>query len=59
MVKEMHKLDLAEIDELDEIDGDQQLKLIWCETHQKYEWHWLPRDTRNGGYWETTEPEAM
>jgi hypothetical protein len=55
----MHKLDLAEIDELDEIDGDQQLKLIWCETHQKYEWHWLPRDTRNGGYWETTEPEAM
>lgn len=39
-----HKLDLSEIDELDEISGDEQLALVWCDTHRKYEWHWLPRE---------------
>ncbi|WP_275183821.1 hypothetical protein [Bradyrhizobium sp. CSA112] len=38
-----HKLDPSDIDELDEIDEDDQLSLVWCETHQRYEWHWLPR----------------
>jgi hypothetical protein len=35
-----HDLDYAEIDDLDEISGDEQLALIWCGTHQKYEWHY-------------------
>lgn len=39
-----HKLDLGEIDELDEISGDEQLSRVWCETHKTYEWHWLPRE---------------
>ncbi len=39
-----HKLNLADIDERDEIDDGQQLSLVWCETHQKYEWHWLERN---------------
>jgi hypothetical protein len=37
-----HDLDLSEIDELDEIDGDQQLCLVWCDVHRCHEWHWLP-----------------
>ena len=32
-----HDLDYGEINELDEISGDYQLVLIWCETHQTYE----------------------
>ena len=39
-----HDLDHGEIDELDEIDGDQQLALIWCITHQRFEWHWIDRE---------------
>lgn len=39
-----HKLDPSQIDELDEIDDDQQLSLVWCETHQDWEWHWLDRE---------------
>jgi len=36
-----HKLDFWEIDEVDEISGDEQLVLIWCETHGRYENHWV------------------
>ena len=36
-----HDLDYGEIDALDEISGDYQLVLIWCETHQPYESHWI------------------
>jgi hypothetical protein len=32
------------IDELDEISGDEQLMLVWCATHETWEWHWLPID---------------
>lgn len=39
-----HEIDLAQVDQLDEISGDEQQALVWCETHQKYEWHWLSRD---------------
>lgn len=39
-----HELWCDEIDSLDEIDGDDQLALVWCEKHQKHEWHNLPRD---------------
>jgi hypothetical protein len=36
-------IDLNEgIDELDEIDGDEQLALVWCTTHRTWEWHWIP-----------------
>jgi hypothetical protein len=42
---EKHVLDEDEIDELDEISGDEQLSLVWCITHQKYEWHWLERSS--------------
>ncbi len=36
-----HDLDLSQIDELDEIDGDQQFASVWCDTHRKFEWHWI------------------
>jgi len=38
-----HELDYSEIDQEDETDGDEQLVLIWCDTHQAYEWHWIER----------------
>ncbi|WP_257786809.1 hypothetical protein [Tardibacter chloracetimidivorans] len=38
-----HRLDYSEIDELDEISGDEQLVLVWCETHRQFEWHWVDR----------------
>lgn len=41
-MKQTHNLDLDEVDDLDEISGDEQLSLVWCRTHKKYEWHWLP-----------------
>jgi hypothetical protein len=40
---EEHHVDPSDIDEGDEIDGDQQLCLVWCDTHQVYEWHWIDR----------------
>lgn len=36
---DVHDLDFTEIDELDEISGDEQLALIWCDTHETWEWH--------------------
>jgi hypothetical protein len=36
-----HYLDLSQIDDLDEADDGQQHCLVWCETHEAYEWHWL------------------
>jgi hypothetical protein len=36
-------LDYDLIDGLDEISGDEQLALIWCRTHRRYEWHWVDR----------------
>lgn len=45
-----HELDCSEIDSLDEIDEDCQLSLVWCDTHQKYEWHSIHMDyVRHGG----------
>ena len=42
--KARHTIDLDEgIDEVDEIDGDEQLALVWCTTHRAWEWHWIPR----------------
>lgn len=38
-----HDLDPDDIDSLDEIDDNQQLTLVWCRTHEIYEWHWMPR----------------
>lgn len=38
-----HILDPSQVDQLDEISGDEQLALVWCETHRKWEWHWLVR----------------
>lgn len=43
----MHDLDYSEIDDLDEISGDEQQALIWCRTHKKWEWHWIPREIAN------------
>lgn len=40
---DVHDLDFTEIDELDEISGDEQLALIWCDTHGTWEWHWVDR----------------
>ncbi|MEF2549988.1 hypothetical protein VQ042_01235 [Aurantimonas sp. A2-1-M11] len=36
-----HEIDPAQVDSLDEIDGNEQLALVWCETHEKWEWHWI------------------
>lgn len=41
--EDVHDLDFSEIDELDEISGDEQLALIWCDTHGTWEWHWIDR----------------
>lgn len=53
MMPDKHDLDegrIDQLDELDEISGGKQLQycLVWCNTHQKYEWHWLwrPRKPR-------------
>lgn len=40
-----HILDPSEVDEKDEISGDEQLMLVWCETCKKYEWHWMEIDS--------------
>ena len=37
----IHNIDYADIDEKDEISGDEQLCLIWCWTCKGYEWHWI------------------
>lgn len=34
-----HELWCWEVDSLDETDDESQLAYVWCETHQKYEWH--------------------
>ena len=39
-----HDLDYDQIDELDEISGNEQLTHIWCRTHRKFEWHWIDRN---------------
>lgn len=40
---ECHDLDYSLIDEVDEVDSDEQLVLVWCNTHQTWERHWIPR----------------
>jgi hypothetical protein len=39
-----HEVDPSQIDSLDEISGDEQQALVWCETHREWEWHWMDRD---------------
>ncbi|MBD9569051.1 hypothetical protein [Ensifer sp. ENS08] len=41
--KTTHRLDTSQVDQLDEISGDEQLALVWCETHRQWEWHWIDR----------------
>jgi hypothetical protein len=36
-----HQLDLTQVDQLDDRSGDEQLALVWCETHKTYEWHYV------------------
>lgn len=43
MGEEAHDLNLADVDAEDEISGDERPKLVWCNTHGRYEWHWVPR----------------
>jgi hypothetical protein len=43
---EEHDLDASQIDDRDEISGDEQQMLVWCNTHRKWEWHWLPIDVQ-------------
>jgi hypothetical protein len=38
---ETHDLDYGQIDDLDEIDEYRQQAFVWCNTHRKYEWHWV------------------
>lgn len=40
--EEFHDLDCGDIDELDELGAGEQLALVWCDTHEEYEWHWIP-----------------
>lgn len=45
-----HLLDCDRIEECDEINGDEQLIWVWCDTHLKHEWHSVPlRIVREGG----------
>lgn len=44
-----HEIDPDQVDDLDEISGDEQLALVWCETHKVWEWHWIERDLLPGG----------
>jgi hypothetical protein len=37
--EQRHELDYSDIDDYDEISGDEQLTFIWCNTHKQYEWH--------------------
>ena len=37
-----HDLDRSIIDDRDEISGDEQCCLVWCKSHRRFEWHWLP-----------------
>jgi hypothetical protein len=46
---DLHELDTGEIDELDELDDDSQLALIWCCTHRRYESHYIPLDLIGSG----------
>lgn len=39
-----HDLDYGQIEELDEISCDEQLTLVWCTTHRKFECHWIDRN---------------
>lgn len=48
--EEFHELCADHIDSLDEIDEDSQLSYVWCNTHQRYEWHHIHLDyVRYGG----------
>ena len=38
-----HRIDSSQVDSLDEISGDEQQALVWCETHKEWEWHWIDR----------------
>lgn len=38
-----HELSTGEIDSVDEVDEENQLALVWCNSHEKYEWHNLPQ----------------
>lgn len=49
MVKLDHVLDCDRIEEEDEENDDTQLCWVWCQTHQKLEWHSLPYDFVHGG----------
>lgn len=42
MRKQNHDIDPSDVDDLDEISGDEQYALVWCHTHKNYEWHWIP-----------------
>lgn len=39
----IHHVDPSQVDQLDERSGDEQLALVWCETHRNWEWHWIER----------------
>lgn len=45
-----HEVDPSQVDQLDEISGDEQQALVWCDTHKDWEWHWIDRDMLPGGY---------
>ena len=47
--KEHHEIDCSNVDDLDEIDDDCQLALVWCNTHKRFEWHNVRRaDLKEG-----------
>ncbi|MEO4000330.1 hypothetical protein [Mesorhizobium sp. CAU 1732] len=39
-----HEVDPSQVDELADISGDEQLALVWCETHRDWEWHYIDRE---------------
>ena len=54
-----HTLNCDRIEGWDEINGDVQLCLVWCETHRALEWHSLDLDRVETGGMFTTSKEPV
>jgi len=58
-LKQPHVLDTDAIDQYDEFNGDYQLCLVWCRTHQSYEWHSLDVDDVDSGVFVTLTSDPI
>lgn len=54
-----HLLDCDRIEEFDEINGDDQLVWVWCNTHARLEWHSIDLDKLDEGGLLTTSKREV